>query len=464
MKNKLSIVYLAFFLLLGSSAAKACSCVGGANPCGFFNAPNGAAFIGTVTDVISSNEKYGKVTKGGTRKITIKVDEIFKGNLPSVVETSDDGFSCDNFPFALGKSYLVYTKGVLDNTTNIVPVGLCSGTQLVEKATEAIGFLRQLRDGKNVSVLFGKVQSASVDANNQLMPLPDVKVVLRTIWTIDNNGKSSTPRKNEKELSTRTNEKGEYKFENLPRGRYRVNADISKDLWMPESREITTGGLPSCDSYALIAYANGSIAGKVTTSDGSPVFTSLRISRVGSPFPFYGSETRSDRDGNFVFNGLSSGDYELSVYLHGYRVDSSKDSPFDTSYPYWTWFFPGTFHQRETVKIRLGNNEKRSDIRLQMPPFPKRRTITGTVTLEDGTVPGSAMVTYTPKTGNSLSSRYAMTKEDGSFSLEIFDEFDYEFIAGNNHPTIRAYSERIFFKSGTIPNQLKMVIRAEPSK
>jgi hypothetical protein len=455
---------LAFFVLFGTMAAQACSCAGDANPCGFFSGPNGAAFIGTVTDVVSSNEKYGKTTKGGSRRITIKVDEIFKGNLPSVVETSDDGFSCDNFPFALGKSYLVYTKGVLENTTNIVPVGLCSGTQLVEKAAEAIDFLRQLRDGKQISILFGKVQAASEDANSQFKPLSDVKVVLTTIWTTDSNGKYSTPRKNEKGLITRTNDKGEYKFENLPRGRYRVNPVLPQGLWIPESREISTGGLPSCDSYPLTAYTNGSIAGKATTSEGDPVSTNLRISRVGNPFPYYGNETRSDLDGNFIFNGLSAGEYELSVYLHGYRIDSSKDSPFNSSYPYSHWFFPGTFNQKETVKIRLGHTEKRNDIRLQMPPFPKRRTITGTVMWEDGTVPASAMVTYTPKTGTSLSSRYAMTKEDGSFSLEIFDEFDYEFIAGNNHPTIRAYSERIFFKSGMIPNQLKMIIRAEPSQ
>jgi len=109
MKPKLfsPLFILLIVFLFECDIAKACDCAGGANPCSFFRGAKGVAFIGTVTNVVDSNEKYGQPIKGNARRITIKIDEVFKGNVPDEIVTSDDGYGCDNYPFNLGGTYLI---------------------------------------------------------------------------------------------------------------------------------------------------------------------------------------------------------------------------------------------------------------------------------------------------------------------------------------------------------------------
>ena len=173
-KLLLKTFFLSAFLLLGFQQAMGCSCRGGANPCGFFRASSGVAFIGTVTNVVDADEKYGQPIKGKARKITIKVGEIFKGSVPTEIITSDDGYRCDNFPFKLGNTYLIYAGGVVENTENIVKVGLCSGTKTIENAQEDLKFLRPLKEGKTFSILYGKVQKTVNGEEKSYEPLPQM--------------------------------------------------------------------------------------------------------------------------------------------------------------------------------------------------------------------------------------------------------------------------------------------------
>ena len=283
------IGFLSILFLFGVQFVNACSCAGGANPCQSFNTKGGVIFIGTVTNVVDSKEKYGKPIKGKgkARKITIKVDEVFKGSLPSEVITSDDGYSCDNYPFTLGNSYLIYSGGVLENTQNILPVGLCSGTRRVDKAKDSIKFLRQMKNGVMPSILYGKVQRVTNDKENPYQPLSNTKVILKILyskininnlklkkinWTTTTSSKSKHKelKKKNKTITTITNEDGEYQFKNLEPGTYKISAALPNDLWMQEYRQFGTGGKPSCDIRNLYAFTNGSISGNVVNLNGTP--------------------------------------------------------------------------------------------------------------------------------------------------------------------------------------------------
>ncbi|HQU84385.1 MAG TPA: carboxypeptidase regulatory-like domain-containing protein, partial [Pyrinomonadaceae bacterium] len=384
MQKFLTICFFSFFILLfGFDQAKACSCKGGANPCGFFRAQSGAAFIGTVTNSVDSNEKYGQ--PGKARKITIKVEEVFKGTLPDEIITSDDGFRCDNFPFAVGKTYLIYSSGVLANTENIVPVGLCSGTTLAENAQDSINFLRQLKAGKSPSVLYGKLQKPTDHEKRSFEPLPQTKIVLTKLYSIEN-GLYKTPKKKDRLFTTVTDENGDYKFENLPSAQYKLSAELPNELWMPESGEFFAGETPSCDNYSLIAYTNGKISGKVVSHEGIPVgFLKLRISPTEKNAPSYSDETQTDKDGNYTFNGMSAGKYKISVYLPFYSLDNTKPSPFESSFPFSSYFFGDTFNDSQAQIVNLGFTEKLQNINLKMPAFPVKQKVVGTIVWEDGT-------------------------------------------------------------------------------
>lgn len=461
MKQRLVILIglLSVIFLVGVQISHACSCAGGANPCSFYKAEKGVAFIGTVTNVVEANEKYGQPIKGKIRKITIKVDEIFKGNIPNEVITSDDGFQCDNYPFMLGLSYLIYSKGILENTENILPVGLCSGTTPIENAQDSIKFLQQLKKGKMPAILYGKVQRVINDEKNQYQPLTNTKVVLTKIYSIEN-GQYKEPKKKDRKIEAVTNKNGDYIFENLGVGKYKISAVLPNDLWMQEYREFETGGNPSCDKHSLSAFTNGSISGRVVNADGTPARLALRISSIDRNTRFFYGETRSDDNGDFTFSGLNEGQYKINVYLPWYRIDESKPSPFE-GFPFSRWYFPKTFGDKEAEIISLSYAQKIHNINLEMPPFPIKRTVTGKVVWEDGEPVEKGVIYYRMKHPDGEFPRYAFAEEDGTFSFQIYDQFEYELSASNNSLENKGYADWSLLNKTDLNNQIRLVLKPD---
>lgn len=459
MKTRFLWLTIFFVIVLCSfENVNACSCRGGANPCGFYRAQVGVAFIGTVTNVVDSNEKYGQKINGKARKITIKVDEVFKGNLPNQIITSDDGFRCDNFPFKLGQSYLIYSKGILENTENILPVGLCSGTAAVENAKDSINFLRQLKNGVMPSMLYGKVQRVINDEKNPYQALAKTKVVLTKIYSIEN-GKYEKPKKNDRNFETFTDENGEYKFENLKVGQYKLSAELPNDLWMQEYREFGTGGAPSCDFHSLYAFTNGSISGNVVNADSTPAHLALRITPIDKETRLFYNETRTDEKGNFTFAGLNEGRYKVSTGLNSYSLDGARTYLFSNDFPFGNFYFPNTFQDKEAETITLGYNQKIQNINLKMPSAPTKRTINGTVVWENGRSAEKGVIYYKIKKLGESSPRYAYAKEDGTFSLQVYNEFEYEISAENNSQENYGYSGWILLNKNDLDNQIKLILK-----
>ena len=461
MKNRLaiSIGFILALFLSGAESAQACSCAGGANPCGFYRAQGGVAFIGTVTEVVEANEKYGQPIEGKVRKITIKVDEIFKGVLPAEVVTSDDGFSCDNFPFKQGESYLIYSNGILGNTANVLPVNLCSGTQEVKSAQEAINFLRQLKKGVMPSVLYGTAQRIVNDKDAPNQPLAKTRIVLTRLYSIEND-QFVEPEKKDRKIEVLTNENGEFRFENLSRGQYKLSSVLPNDLWMPESREISTGGAPSCDFYPLYAFTNGSISGNVVNADGTPARISVQIGSVDNLSRYYYDRVWSDENGNFTISGLNDGKYRLLVSLSEYQLKENGAYPFQ-NYPYGGWFYPNTFEYLDAKIITLGYAQKISNINLKLPPFPKKQTVRGIVVWENGEPVAKATVLYKlPRKSNGDYQQGVYTNEDGAFSFEIFDDFEYQISAYSNSKEKSGFVDWFSLDRKILDGTMKIVLKS----
>lgn len=464
MKRRLtfSIIFLIVFLLFGFENAKACDCAGGANPCGFFRGTNGGAFVGTVTSVTGSNEKYGQPIKGTARKITIRVDEVFKGSLPGEIITSDDGFGCDNYPFSLNRTYLIYSNGVVENTGNIVKVGLCSGTSPIENAQESIDFLRRLKQGENISILYGRVQKAVNDEKNLYQPLAKTKVVLTKEFAAAN-GQYKKPKKKDRTTETLTDQNGEYRFENLADGQYKLSVVLPDNLWMPETRSFGAGRKQFCENRSLNAYTDGRISGNVVTSDGMPIgFLKLGISPANANTRFYYGEAQTDKDGNYTFYGLSEGAYKIHIYLPYYRLDVSKPSPFESDYPFKTYYFPNVFEDRQAQIINVGFAQKLQNVNIKMPPFPAGQTINGIVVSEDGTPVDKAEINYKIKNIGDNFGRYIYSKGDGTFSIPIFEEFEYEVVVYKRDKNDKLFlSKAVTIGKNDVKNQLKLILKPD---
>lgn len=463
MKTKLCFLILSLFgfFLLNVKTVQACDCGGGANPCAAFRGKT-SIFIGTVKEVTDSNEKYGKVINGKVRKIRISVDEVFKGSFPPEVITSDDGYGCNNFPFALGGIYLIYTSGVLANTENIVPVGLCSGTKLLSAATNDLKFLRPLKEGKSFSTVYGRVIQFVNQKDAPDQPLQNVKVVLHKDFAIENE-QYIKPKKNDREFEIFTNENGEYSFESLNAGVYRINVVVAPDLWIwtiGQKQDFTLEEKPFCENRSFSAYPDGRISGNLTRSDRTPAFN-VKISAV--PINKNAKLTyltaASDKSGNFTIRGVPEGQYKLVISLQDIQLDNIQ--PFALDYPHSQYFFLNNFDAAQAKLVNVAHAEKVQSINLQLPPFPRKQTVSGSVVSTDGTPVENAQIVYKIRTMSNNYPRYAQVKNDGVFAFQIYDEFEYEVFAAIYQEQKNIASERFIINKDNAQKQLKIVLATE---
>lgn len=376
MKQRLiiSISLLSTLFLFGVQIINACSCGGEANPCSSFEAKGGVIFTGTVINVVDSNEKYGKPIEGNARKITIRVDEVFKGSIPSIIETSDDGVRCDNYPFKLNESYLVYANGILEKTSNIIPIGLCSGTGNIDVKEEDLKFLRMMKNGKMPSILYGRLQKA--ESANKFTPLPNIRVFL-TQEVVIKDGKYIKPEIEGREFDVLTDINGEYQFENLESGKYMIQAEVGKNLWIPNIREVYFSNAPFCQNRSLIVFDNGTISGSIQNNDTTPAKNvELSIQPVDPNTRIWNPQTRTDDKGNFVFQGLSVGKYIISTYLQNYSLDGARTYPFER-FPFSHYFYSNTLQQKEAEILNLEENGKLTEVNFLMPSLPIKVVVNG---------------------------------------------------------------------------------------
>lgn len=93
-----------------------------------------AVFTGEVTDI-----KPNTATKFGGVEITLRVNEVWKGEIGEQVKVRTAGSSAAcGYSFAKGESYLVYADR---DEADPMRVSLCSRTALVANAEEDLDFL-----------------------------------------------------------------------------------------------------------------------------------------------------------------------------------------------------------------------------------------------------------------------------------------------------------------------------------
>lgn len=149
--------------------------------------------------------------------------------------------------------------------------------------------------------------------------------------------------------------------------------------------------------------------------------------------------------------------------MHAYRTDVSKPGLFKMDYPYWDWFFPGVFEESRAEAVKLTAAETIRNADFKMPPFPVERTVSGTIILEDGTPVKDVPIYYRVKGKEESSRQYAPIKDDGSFSFQIYEEFEYEVLAANYDVKSdkRFSSERYVINRENFKDRIKLVLKPE---
>lgn len=161
-----------------------------------------------------------------------------------------------------------------------------------------------------------------------------------------------------------TDEHGRYEFQPLPSGEYEITVKTNGPDQPDDSDVDLDRG--TCTDLALYGSPHAEIGGHVRRSNGEPVAKAgvLLISLSDSTFV----TTRTNQDGEFVFQSEEPGEYVL-----GLNFPPSPDW-FDGAggtrlrIPHASLFYPGVADRSSAQVIRLATDEKLGDLDFIIPP------------------------------------------------------------------------------------------------
>jgi hypothetical protein len=286
MRHVAAVWLVVVFGLCLSDRAAACDC-GSLSTCrSFWNAQ--AVFVGRVI--------YSDPTA-----VRLVVVERFRGSLASEVTISGPLSNC-RYPFTEGVTYLVFAH---ETPSGELEAGLCSRTQPLTNAggSADLAYARYARSvrASDRGRIVGTVELP--DAAWQPLPLPpQVRV--------------STQTADGRTLTAAVNRRGEFRFEGLPQGIYRLEVSAPGGF-QGEIEEVEVNDPRGCDQALVRLLWGGMITGDVRDSTGAPVAgVPLQITALpdGSPVsPWAIRSARSREEGRFTFETVPPGGWRLEL-------------------------------------------------------------------------------------------------------------------------------------------------------
>jgi len=314
----------ALIVLVLSSAAWCCSCIGTERPCE--NLRSNAAFVGTG---IETTQVKRPQDKGGWKlgySMRFAVDESLKGDLGTevIIETGSGGGDCGT-PLAPGGKFLIFAYKSEDGK---LWTGLCSGNRAIGTGSSDNQLVEQYRSlvRRGTGSIFGHLSFAEPIWNQNDLeegndkPFGAVRVVARS------------PRFT---VAVQADKDGLYQFDSLPPGKYTVVPDISTQMDFDHEYEdryqvdLSAGG---CAQVNFRVQPITRIKGHIARPPG---VESKLIEVVAVPVhamilnQFSGKTDFAGDDGRFDLWPLPPGDYYVGVNI---TSSPKADSPYPPTY------------------------------------------------------------------------------------------------------------------------------------
>ena len=339
-------VFLPGLLMAGVLSASAADCVPAAGiprECTLLKDTR-AVFVGSLTEEAP--------------RYRFHVDEKLKG-------VTSDYFEIEPYPistyFEIGKQYLVFVDVMPLEDGEHLFAQECGPTRELKYAQAVLEQVRAEMKGKRNAAVYGMLLrtldlGAGVLDEDYARPLPGVVVRFQS---------------GVKSFETKTDKHGAYAFEALPKGTYRVSADLPSTLELTGfSNETSVFELEdrSCYENDITAMPTGQISGRVIAPDGAALrSTSVELYRADQ----YGDEQAGasayqDESKPFEFVHLPPGDYAL---VFNRRDQADADAPFPRT------FYPNALDRGSAQVIHLEDGQQimNADIHLRKVSMPTRK-------------------------------------------------------------------------------------------
>ena len=356
-----ALYFLALLVVLsgaGGEGRASCPSMTQGPPCVEFWRTD-AVFIGVVTKVERVPNNTGLEVGPYLRTTAyFNVEEAFRGVEGSAIVLEMD--HC-GYLFKEGERYLVYAKRNPNSTSLEVRAGN-TRTQPLAEASEDLEYIRGIASESGARV-FGRVftQNLNIKENQfELLPLPNIKVTLAL---------------NDQRRQVVTDSQGNYQFEHLPAGSYKLSAEFSQDFSDLGTATIKVTG-HGCvrDDLATVRRMAG-IAGSVLDDNGKPI-ESVAVSVVPADA---GAEqilaearnkglwsfTLTNKDGDYWFPELPPGRYLVVIN----RSEYERQRGSERAYALPRLFYPGVNDLSGATVIVVGKDqeERRYDFHLPVP-------------------------------------------------------------------------------------------------
>ncbi|MBX7172398.1 MAG: hypothetical protein K1X72_15635, partial [Pyrinomonadaceae bacterium] len=396
---------LLFFLPV---SAIACSCFSGGPPCQSFGNTD-AVFSGKVESVseFTMTDKNNPRFQFVRKSIKFTVTESFRGVKENSVEiiTGRGGGDC-GYPFETGKEYLVYANE--NKETGKLGTGICTRTRPIEKAEEDLQYFREIAKSSINPYIYGSVFRVFTRKNDEPYRKPEP---LANVTLSLSNGEK-----------VKTNEKGEFRFDNLLPQEYTLTPTVPQGLWGGDKPEYKLKLNPNgCAVASFALYSNTSVSGRILDENSNPPNEiSVQLVPVDQINTRGQSDMKmafTDKDGRYIFHEIPSGDYYLGVRL--FRIA-------ELLFPYPRTFYPNTLNLNEAKVISIKEGDVLKDFDIKLGQKLGQREVSGIVVFPDGKVAPNSMVSAEEVEYSESSIGYAFqAKEDGTFTLKVSEGLRY---------------------------------------
>jgi hypothetical protein len=342
---------LAFFAVIGSAAPAFAQCGGGYEPTCSLTRAAPIIFLGTI----ESNSD-------GT--FHFRIEERFAGVKGSTIDViAGEAIEGTTGYDENVKRYLVFAQTVrFDDGSEHAYVGGC-GRQMIpfRWAGPDLEQLHRERRGRRVASAFGTLFRTGYEGSNFLEP-QDTGVLPNVVLRFQSDRATVT---------TKTRPDGTFVVDRLPKGTYRIAADLPNGLKLgqtilDEPLEPIDVDSETCYNLVITAVPTGTISGRVFGPDGTPR-DGLSVNLFRADDPSHGMNEWQGDGKPFEFSRIPPGDY-LLAYGDGRPHPLNPDHPFpDTFYPSAPDFTSAT-----VLHLAPGQQIVNADIHLP-PGRPTRR-------------------------------------------------------------------------------------------
>jgi len=311
-----------------------------------------AVFVGRVYGSVLLPTKRGDIDTLH-RLVRVKILEPFIGSKSGwvTVETAAGGGDC-GCDFSWGEKYVIYADRQKDGSLS---TSICTRTQKVSGANLDLAYLRTVKNLPAAGRVFGTVKQYTFDPNFKAIEVPlsspyggpeehlfSMRALTGTIVHLEDGGGVRTQ-------IARTGQNGEFSFEGLTPGRYRISADLPRLMKLWNSREIIVPA-KGCSEISVRTAFNGRLSGRVSDETGTAlpylaveVVRASEASRAERAFRW----VTADKDGVFEVGPLPPDEYVIGVNIVKYGGNREKPRT----------YYPGTPDEKGAKRVRVSEGQ-----------------------------------------------------------------------------------------------------------